>query len=303
MSEYYYTVDGINSLGPHTAEEMAAMLQESQLPPEAPVYKEGDTEWKLASSFSELTQLKPHTQEEDEEEDLPASKPSPQIMEEDKAGAREEEQEIKERRPTRHQLLRKIRRNFDLLWEAQRESIIARIKNDDLDTEFEATRKKHKDIYSEIEELTIEYWRRTGIFKEWIADLTWNDCDLTLRLKNGVSEEEKFNQVIAWLEAKEISTLPGVYCFRNQKEYIYVGMGQSLAPRIKQHEQKTFFTYATHFRVVVPHNKKHLRKLERLIILNRQPAENDAPGYTKGNAADDCLEFIKGEIRELITDF
>jgi hypothetical protein len=300
MNEFYYTVDGVNSIGPHTADEMASMLKEKQLPLECPVYKVGDTEWKLASSFPELTESK---QEDQEEEEAPVSKPSPKFSEEDKEGDREEEQEIKERKPTRHQLLRKIRKDLDSLWEAQRESIIARVKDEDLDTEFEATRKKHKDMYAEIEEAAVEYWRRTGILKEWIADLTWNDCDLTLRLKNGSSEEEKFNQVMTWLESKEISTLPGVYCFRNGKEYIYVGMGRSLATRIKQHEQKTFFTYATHFRVVVPQNKKHLRKLERLIILNRQPSENSSPGYTKGNPADDCLEFIKGEIRELITDF
>jgi len=301
MDEFYFFFEGgSETFGPHTSREVRDMVQEGQVPENAYFYRIGDSEWRRLPDYP---QLAPTEKSEEALESEATPKKAPVISDEDKEGSKEEEEEIKQRRPTRHQLIRSIRKNLDLLWEAQRESIIARIQDDELDTEFEATRRKHKDVYNEIEEAAVEYWRRSGILKEWIADLTWNDCDLTLRLKKDASEDEKFSQVMEWLEQKEISTLPGVYCFRNRKEYIYVGLGRSLATRIKQHEQKTFFTYATHFRVIIPQNKKHLKKLERLIILNRQPTENDSPGSIRGNPADNCLEFIRGEIKELITDF
>ena len=82
-----------------------------------------------------------------------------------------------------------------------------------------------------------------------------------------------------------------------------MGQARDLGARLKQHEQKTFFTRADRFRVVVPQNKRMLNKLERLVILNRQPTENRSPGVARNNPADDCLDFIKKEVKELISDF
>lgn len=299
MKVYYYSIDGNEVIGPHTFEEIRVLVSENILNADSYLCKSGDPQWSKVSQYEELLKPLPTVVEQEGELETRAIS----LDDEDRSSTREEELEIKERRPGRHQLLRKIRGNLDALWAAQRESIIARIKDEDLDTEYEATRKRHKELFEEIEESAIEYWRRSGILKEWISDLTWNNADLTLKLKKDASEDEKFEQVMKWLEEKEISSLPGVYCFRNVREYIYIGEGKSLAVRIKQHQQKTFFTYATHFRVVIPNNKRHLKRLERLLIMNRQPSENIAPGSIRGNPADDCLDFIRGEIRELITDF
>ena len=69
--------------------------------------------------------------------------------------------------------IRSIRALFNDLWEAQRESIIARIKNEELDDRYEKKRKEHLEIKARIEELVLEYWRRGGVLDDWIKDLVW----------------------------------------------------------------------------------------------------------------------------------
>ncbi len=39
------------------------------------------------------------------------------------------------------------------------------------------------------------------------------------------------------------------------------------------------------------------------MILTHQPSDNSDTGIAGRNPVDDCLDFIKGEIKELVTDF
>lgn len=56
-------------------------------------------------------------------------------------------------------------------------------------------------------------------------------------------------------------------------------------------------------RIIVPKYKRQLNQLERLLILAHKPTENGTVGIVGKTPVDDCLEFIRGEIKELVTDF
>lgn len=298
---YFYSIEG-RVEGPHSPGEIVDLLLEGMLSEGVHLIATGDPEWRTVADFHEVLEMvrQRRAPKDDDSSSDPASTLSATTEERSETNA--EQEEIRTRRRSRHAMLRCIRGSLDQLWEAQREAIIARIKDDDLDVEFESTRKGHKAIYQEIEQNVVNYWRADGILSSWIRDLTWNDADFTLKFK---SKEEggKFEEAMAWLTSKNLIGLPAVYCFICGKEYVYVGQAKEIGSRLKQHEQKTFFTRADRFRVVVPQNKKMLNKLERLIILNRQPTENRSPGVMKNNPADDCMEFIRREIKELISDF
>jgi len=300
--EYFYCIDGKTVIGPHTAREVAELLQEGILTHEAHLITTGETEWKIVGHFPDIAMVEVSRKETEELMSVTQAAGARVVSTEDREEAEEEEAVIKTKRPTRHAMLRNMRSSLDRLWEAQREAIISKIRDEDLDTQYEATRKQHKQLFAQIQETALEYWRVDGIFSNWIKDLTWNDTDLTLKLK-GNTEAAKFEEVMTWLMQKNLLPLPAVYCFIAGKEYIYVGQARELGARLKQHEQKIFFSQADKIRIVVPQNKRMLNKLERLIILNRQPRENRASGVSKGNPADDCLEYIKREIKELISDF
>ena len=300
--EYFYCNDGAKVEGPHTAREIAELLAEGILSDKTHLITTGETEWKIVGHYPDITLIELSKKEPDELLSVAKQAGTQTTSTEDREEADEEEAQIKTRRPSRHAMLRNIRGSLDRLWEAQREAIIARIRDEDLDVEYEATRKQHKDLFANIQETALDYWRATGILNNWVRDLTWNDADFTLKLK-GTDEPAKFEEVMGWLAAKNLTGLPAVYCFISGKEYIYVGQAREIGARLKQHEQKTFFTKADKIRIIVPQNKRMLNKLERLIILNRQPVENRAAGLAKNNPADDCMEFIKREIKELISDF
>jgi hypothetical protein len=132
--------------------------------------------------------------------------------------------------------------------------------------------------------------------------MTWREHDFTYRLR-GKAEADKYANLQAWLEESRLAELAGCYCFKNGREYIYIGQGGVLRDRIKQHEKKTYFTYANAVRIIIPRYKRQLNQLERLLILAHHPSENGTAGITGKTPVDDCLEFIRGEIKELITDF
>ncbi|MEI6034745.1 MAG: hypothetical protein WCS65_10760 [Verrucomicrobiae bacterium] len=297
---YFYSITG-TAEGPHSPGEIVDLLVEGVLSQSVHLIKAGDPDWRTISDFPDVLSIfEERSRPKEDMEGGPTSTLS--STDEEKSETREEREDVKSKRRTRHAMLRTIRSSLDQLWDAQREAIIARIKDDSLDVEFESTRKSHKAIFQRIEENVTEYWRTDGILASWIRDLTWNDADFTLKFKSK-EEPGKFDEAMAWLSSKSLAGLPAVYCFISGKEYIYVGQGKDIGVRLKQHEQKTFFTRADRFRVVIPQNKKMLNKLERLIILNRQPTENRSPGVCKNNPADDCMEFIRREIKELISDF
>ena len=297
---YFYSTDGTVN-GPHSIQEIAELVVEGTVQLEHHLICSGDPDWKTVREFNEvIISIEARKPKEDDGSTDPSSTLT--STEEEKAEAREEQETLRVKRLTRHAMLRSIRSGLDQLWEAQREAIIARIKDDDLDVEYESTRKQHKTIYQSIEDTVVQYWRADGIIASWIKDMTWNDADFTLKFK-GKNESEKYEELVVWLTSKNLLALPAVYCFISGKEYIYVGQARDLGARLKQHEQKIFFSRADRFRVVIPQNKRMLNKLERLVILNRQPTENRSPGVAKNNPADDCLDFIKKEVKELISDF
>ena len=132
--------------------------------------------------------------------------------------------------------------------------------------------------------------------------MTWRDHDFTYRLR-GKSEADKYANLQVWLEDTRLAELAACYCFKNGREYIYIGQAGVLRDRIKQHEKKTYFTYSNAVRIIVPKYKRQLNQLERLLILAHHPSENGTVGIVGKTPVDECLEFIRGEIKELVTDF
>jgi hypothetical protein len=330
--EAYYYFDGQQTVGPHNLREMQELYALTAIKADTPVTRVGHSGWATLKEFCDLDA--PECQLLDLGDDYygqfhapPTEEAAPAVMDEgppaeqspvsaeaeaeiaqilptaeERESQIEEEEEAKRQRLTRHQLLRQVRSQLDQLWECQRESIIARIRFEPLDKVYEATRRKNREIYRSIEESAIEYWRRTGLLTCWIRDLTWREHDFTYRLR-GRDEAEKYAGLQAWLDETRLAELAGCYCFKNGREYIYVGQAGCLRDRIKQHEKKTYFTYASAVRVIIPKNKRQMNQLERLLILAHQPADNGNRGVAGRTPVDDCLEFIEGEIKELITDF
>jgi hypothetical protein len=332
MEAYYYS-DGQRAIGPHNLRELQELYALSAIKPETPVTRVGHSGWATLKDFCDLNApecqlleldtdyyrqfhatpaledvLLPATADAEQAEQHPVSAESQEEIaqivptEEEKASQQEEEEEVRRQRVTRHQLLRQVRSQLDELWECQRESIIARIKFEPLDKTYEATRRRNREIYRAIEESAIEYWRRSGLLTAWIREMTWREHDFTYRLRGG-TEAEKYAGLQAWLEETRLAGLAGCYCFKNGRDYIYIGQAGCLRDRIKQHEKKTYFTYASAVRVIIPRNKRQLNQLERLLILAHQPTDNGNRGVAGRTPVDDCLEFIGGEIKELITDF
>jgi hypothetical protein len=331
--EAYYYFDGQRPVGPHNLREMQELYALSAIKADTPVTRVGHDGWATLKVFCDLEapecqplelgddyysqfyvpppadEISPAALADEAQVEQPpvnaeAQEEIAQILptEEERESQLEEEEEVKRQRVTRHQLLRQLRSQLDQLWECQRESIIARIRFEPLDKSYEATRRKNREIYRAIEESAIEYWRRSGLLTYWIRELTWREHDFTYRLR-GKNEAEKYAGLQAWLDETRLADLAGCYCFKNGREYIYVGQAGCLHDRIKQHEKKTYFTYANAVRVIIPKNKRQMNQLERLLILAHQPSDNGNRGVAGRTPVDDCLEFISGEIKELITDF
>lgn len=324
MDKFYY-FDGQSVIGAHSLQEMQEMYAMATISTQTPVIKLGEKDWQSLGTYCDLNAPECQPLEldfdsvpalngaqamatealaENPANEQPPDQPEVSITatEEQKESIREEDETLKQQRTTRHQLLRQIRTGLDSLWEAQRESIIARIKFETLDKTYEATRRRNRDIYRLIEENALEYWQRSGLLTFWIRDLTWRDHDFTYRLR-GKTEADKYANLQAWLEESRLAELAGCYCFKNGREYIYIGQAGVLCDRIKQHEKKTYFTYANAVRIIIPKYKRRLNQLERLLILAHHPSENGTVGIAGKTPVDDCLEFIRGEIKELITDF
>ncbi len=327
MEEFYY-YDGREVIGPHSLPELQEMYAMAVISNQTPVLRQGDKDWYTLGQFCDLNAPECQPLDLDESyynpyataleqfaapqssvlEALPDA-PSDQThtstiiaTEEHRESLREEDEELRQQRTTQHQLLRHIRLELDALWEAQRESIIARIRFEQLDKKYESTRKRSRDIFRIVEENAIEYWRRSGLLTACIRELTWKEHDFSVRLR-GKNESEKYQYLQRWLEDSRIADLSGCYCFKNGKEYIYIGQAGVLRDRLKQHEKKTYFTYATSARIVIPKYARRLNQLERLLILAHQPTENGNNGMAGKTPIDECLDFIRGEIKELVTDF
>jgi hypothetical protein len=326
VEEYFY-YDGRESLGPHSLRELQEIHSLSLINAQTPVIRKGEKDWQTLGAYCDLSapecqplgldrdvdalyipisQVSAEIQlnQDDDQTDEPIDQTqmdTAKATEEQQESMREEEETVREQRTTQHQLLRQIRAELDSLWESQRESIISRIRCEPLDKSYESTRRKNREIYCKIEENAIDYWRRSGLITAWIRELTWREHDFTVRLR-GKTESEKYNNLQSWLEESQVADLAGCYCFKKGREYFYIGQGTVLRDRIKQHEKKTYFTYSTSARIVIPKYKRRLNQLERLLILAHEPSDNGTLGIAGKTPLDDCLEFIRGEIMELVTD-
>lgn len=317
MDEYYYCDKDRKPQGPHNASEIRELLKENLLIPTSLIWRPGDAAWQELQKLPEFPQIQGEPQKCDHEssiiskalkEELPAPDEKPQVVAttqtaEDKAEVKEEADEEEEKKLTRHQLLRIVRKDLDALWECQREAIIAAVRDQELDEAYQSTRRQNKDIYKRIEDAAINYWRISGLLRKWIGDLTWQDADFSRRLR-GKDEFERYADMHRWLDDKQVADISGCYCFKAGKKYIYVGRATVLRDRLKQYEKSKYFLLNDlTVRVIVPKYKTQIGKMERMLILLHEPEENKNTGDSGKNPVDDCLNFIRNEVKELLTDF
>lgn len=317
MDEFYYADGSEKPKGPHNASEIRELLRENIIKPDSLVWRPGDNAWQPLQSLPEYKSLTTEPVKCDHDnsviskalkEELPAPDEKPQKVvanqtAEDKAEIKEEAEEDEAKKVTRHQLLRIVRKDLDALWECQREAIISAIKDEELEEGYQATRKQNKAIYKNIEDAALNYWRISGLLRSWIGDLTWQDADFSRRLR-GKNEFERYADLIQWLESKGVTDYSGCYCFKEAKRYVYVGRAVVLRDRFKQYEKSKYFLLPdVTVRIIIPKYKTQIAKMERMLILLHEPLENKNSGDVGKNPVDECLTFIRSEVKELLTDF
>jgi predicted GIY-YIG superfamily endonuclease len=305
LSDSLFYFDGTSVVGSHTAREIQELFQGGKLKEDTQICTANDHTWKLLKDF-------PHLMIKPEEVKRPfVEKPEPTPPDNTKkppSGAIENDDDDEDdEEDERLTPIKSIRALLNDLWEAQRESIIARVKNEDLSERHEKKRKEHSEIKDSIEELVLEYWRRSKVLDDWIRDLIWESedekGDYTKKLKKGDSDAN-FATAIKWVEALGVDETAGCYAFREGKNnYIYIGKAEGLKRRLQQHEGMEFWARATHLRLLIPQHKASVLKLERLLLLKHDPERNKIAGHsTQGSRADQVLEMINAEINELLTD-
>jgi predicted GIY-YIG superfamily endonuclease len=304
INSYWYS-DGAKGIGPHSPNEISEMFNSGLLKPESLIWTPSEAGWKALKEFPSLMQKQVEakriaTDVVEGPSDQQIKRDGVRIAQEDDGDEDEEDGE------ERFTPVRSIRATLDDLWEAQRESIIAKIKNEELDEKYEKKRKEHTEIKAKVKDLVLEYWRRGKVLDAWIRDLIWEGNgergDYRKKLIVG-NVAKNFEIAENWLENIGVSELAGCYGFREGKKYIYIGKADNLGKRIKQHEGHYRWAKATHLRIFIPQHKASTLRLERLLILKHQPEENKNDGIsTEGSRADEVLELIDREINELLTD-
>ena len=206
--------------------------------------------------------------------------------------------------PAALERLAKIRLMLDSVWEKQRERIIAVVKNRDAADSLKVAGKDLQVVQEQINNLTLEYWRKAGTLLEWVRDLTWGDPDEVgdyyMKLTS-TETDKKMEEVRTKLEENELNEQVGCYCFMNGRNYEYIGetTEQTLAVRILTgHKNKDWWDRTDAMRIIIPKNSKNTKRLERLLILAYDPKSNTAEGR-KTSAADEVLETISDELNEL----
>lgn len=297
MHTFYYCLDGQTVVGPHNSQEMQELLADGIITHSTSIIIAGEKDWKKVSDFPELsTLIKPS--------EVSSGSTSIDLAAVHSVTNDTDEEEVKEkvtRRASRNDLLRAIRTDLNLVWDAQRESIIARISNKELEAGYETTRKQHKQIKQRVEQAAIEYWRRSGVLDEWIDEITKDHADIQLRFKTK-DNYSKFDEAKNWLQQAKLWECAACYAFKQGKEYVYIGQASNLGQRLTQHRATVHFNDADYIRIIIPYDRRHLGRLERMLILNYNPRNNDKSGANCGSSADNCLDFIRREIDSLITD-
>ena len=298
---YFYIDNAGNPIGPCTQSQIDDLFEreEGGLTEETLIWKEG------AEGWVSLGEVPPNFWDTEDELQRP-SKEEQSSNEEDRAKLEKSKAEIPN-------LLDSIQEDLDTLWECQRAAILARITGEKLSPEIKEIRRQSNDYYERIEDKTIECWRKDGQLLEWITGCLKKQADWTFPIPAGDDPDFRMNAICAWLQTIGLNDLKGCYCWKNNDRYLYVGQAGRLETRIKSYKTRDFFRKTTHIRIMIPHfkgckkkrtvEKRKLNVLERLLLLQYQPEENRAKNGHKGhNEADNCLNYIMEEVRELATD-
>ena len=314
IPDTFFYFDGTKVIGPHAGREVSELFHADILKPETQICTANNHQWKKLQEFPELIKERPKgsrrvvaddENESDQEVGPGADAPADVTMHRpDRNTANRSDGVDVEKRLTP---IKKIRFLLDGLWEAQRESIIANIKNEELDDFYEVKRRGHLEIKEKIKELVMDYWRKAGVLDEWINDLIsegkngeWGDYEK--KFKTG-DVNGNFERTLAWLDESELGQKAGVYSFEKGSHRIYVGESDNLARRLRQHQGYFAWGEATQIRILIPRRKSNRDKLERMVILRHLPSDNGNEGISiAGSKADEILDFILEEINELLTD-
>lgn len=265
MKEYYYCLDGQTSDGPHSEREIVELFHSGVLKAETFICAAGDKDWTLLKNAN----LNMEAQNVTVPSQPPAAPLDADIVSVDHSAVAstgsdsdsDEEKEEKEKQSQdkdlgKYQLIKAIRADLDLLWKAQRESLISHIRGIDLDPAYETTRKQAKSIKDRVKHSCLQYWTKTNAYDTWIEELVWKDCDIQRRLR-GTGCEEKYEDAKQWLTDAKLIDEAGCYCFKSGKEYLYIGKagtGESnLGRRLRDHRHSVYFEHATHLRIIIPH--------------------------------------------------
>ena len=309
MKEYYYCMDGQTVEGPYSELEIKGLWNEGTLKSQTLVCPAGEKEWLQISSiqFSVGKEVEIERQSPDQTSAGECTTVDHQAIA--SAGNDKDDlvEEDEDKGHGKYQLIRSIRADLDLLWKAQRESIISQLRGLELDAEYETTRKQAKLIKERVKEAAQLYWKKTRAYDRWIADLVWNDCDIQRKLRgNGCAE--KHEDAVEWLTKAKLINEAGCYCFKKGKDYLYIGKAgmskdTNLGSRLKDHRRAVYFEQSTHLRIIIPRHKTWISKLERLLLLNYpHPIYNEATPTTGNNPADSLIDLLETEMNELLTD-
>ena len=304
MKKYHYNGEE-EAMGPYTRGQIFRFLEDDILTAETLIFREDDANWSPIGKHPDFQDADADPAET-EEADLP--EPS----EEEQASTREDQAKLDETKAKIPKLLQSIRKELDELWECQREAILVRIMDDDLDEDLEEIRKESNAAYSRIEEMVVDCWRKDGQLLNWIKSQRKKHADYTFPIPMKDPRSLRMQKIRGWLQTIGLNKLRGCYCWKNDDSYLYVGQASVLENRIKDYESHHLFDKATHIRILIPnfrgcrnqiHFKRRLNALERLLLLQYQPTENkDKNGHKGYNNADECLNYIMGEVKELATD-
>lgn len=295
---YYYAKLDDAYEGPFNKNEMVDFMEDAIIFPSTLVFKTGDVQWE---------QMAAHPDFSFPVKEFEASTPGIKNESVDR-GDEGGRSQIKAQKP---KLLLEIRGMLDVLWECQREAIMARIMDTKLDGDMQSLRDGYKRIFGELENKAVDYWRVDGRLLRVIGDQMRPQADYKHSIPLNTDRASRMRSVRDWLQITGLSALAGCYCWKKQDDYLYVGQAGILEERIKTYETHILFEQATEIRILVPalkgckrlRRRQRLNALERLLILQHSPTENrNMNGHRGYNEIDECLTYIKGELEELATD-
>ena len=220
--------------GPTPEVKSSDFLKIVIITPEMLVFREDDANWSPLGEHPDFQDAETDPSEI-EETDLP--EPS----EEEQVSTIEDQAKLDETKTEIPKLLQSIRKELDVLWECQREAILTRIMDDDLDEDLETIRKESLETYARVEEMVIDYWRKDGQLLNWIKNHIRKHADYTFPISMDDTRNTRMQKVRGWLQTVGLNNLRGCYCWKQDDEYLYVGQSGSLESRVSTYEDKYFF--------------------------------------------------------------